>query len=67
MTILLALTYAKQAYRLPPNVIPEHYTLGIITHLGPAEDNFKFLGDVKIDVSIIMNIKLSRCVLYFIS
>lgn len=53
LTLLVALTSAKDEYRLPQAVVPENYKLDILTHLGPEENNFKFIGQVKIDVSIL--------------
>lgn len=51
LTLFVALTSAKDDYRLPTSVIPENYKLDILTHLGPEETNFKFIGEVKIEVS----------------
>lgn len=51
LTLMIALTNAKDNYRLPQSVVPENYKLDILTHLGPEENNFKFIGEVKIDVS----------------
>lgn len=54
LTLFVALATAKDEYRLPQAVIPENYKLDILTHLGPEETNFKFIGEVKIEVSKIL-------------
>lgn len=51
LTLLVALATAKDEYRLPQAILPENYKLDILTHLGPEESNFNFIGDVKIEVS----------------
>lgn len=52
LTLFVALTNAADdEHRLPKSIIPENYKLNILTHLGPEENNFKFLGEVKIEVS----------------
>lgn len=64
LTLFVALSSAKDEYRLPQSVIPENYKLDILTHLGPEETNFKFIGEVKIEVSkkiIFLTYFLSFC------
>lgn len=53
LTLFVALATAKDEYRLPQAVVPENYKLAILTHLGPEENNFKFIGEVKIEVSLL--------------
>lgn len=41
-----------QAYRLPKEVLPNHYDLEIITNLADDNNNYDFNGKVWIDVSL---------------
>lgn len=48
--LLVGIMAVTHGYRLPNEVMPEHYKLEVITYLG-EKDNFDFDGKVWIDVS----------------
>lgn len=47
---LLAAILGTHAYRLPSNIVPQHYTLKILTNLGDENGTFDFCGNVTIQV-----------------
>lgn len=60
VNVVLLLTTAVQtqdvredrpSYRLPREVVPEHYDLEVHTHLGDDDEGFRFFGVVNITVS----------------
>ncbi|XP_057659447.1 aminopeptidase N-like [Diorhabda carinulata] len=51
LIFLLTLIHISICYRLPNDVLPEHYKLEIISYLGEEENNFNFDGKVWITVT----------------